>query len=226
MKNNQQKITMLQDLGMIYPTETSKTKRHYAIYECYCGKEFKAITLDIKSGNTNSCGCYNKQRRLETKTTHGLTHHRLYKTWQGMMARCYSHKSPSYKYYGEIGISVCKEWHNVENFINDMYPTFCEGLTLDRKESSKNYYKDNCRWSNLDVQSRNTRILRSTNTSGYRGVNLKKGRNKYTSQILVSRKRIYLGTYNTAIEAAKAYDNYVIENNLEHTLNFKKVQCK
>lgn len=35
-------------------------------------------------------------------------------------------------------------------------------------------------------------------------------------------KRIYLGSFSNAIDGALAYDKYIIENNLEHTLNFKK----
>lgn len=34
-----------------YPTETSKQKATYGLYECqYCGKEFEAMTKDIKRG--------------------------------------------------------------------------------------------------------------------------------------------------------------------------------
>lgn len=40
------------------------------------------------------------------------------------------------------------------------------------------------------------------------------------ASISVKTKRIALGRYNTAIEAAKAYDNYVIKNKLNSTTNF------
>ena len=33
-------------------------------------------------------------------------------------------------------------------------------------------------------------------------------------------KRIHLGYFNTALDGALAYDNYIIEHNLEHTKNF------
>lgn len=36
---------------------------------------------------------------------------------------------------------------------------------------------------------------------------------------MVNCKYIYLGLFDTDIESAKAYNKYVIENNLEHTLN-------
>ena len=37
--------------------------------------------------------------------------------------------------------------------------------------------------------------------------------------IVVNYEKIFLGSYNTQIEAAKAYDSYVISNKLEHTIN-------
>lgn len=150
---------------------------------------------------------------------HGLRKHRLYRTWQQMMSRCYNEKSTSYKYYGMIGIKVCKDWHNVVTFVNDMFPTFKEGLTLDRKNSNGNYEKDNCRWATKEVQNRNTRKIMSTNVSGYRGVYLSSGK-KYQTSISVNNKIIHLGTFKTAFEAAKVRDEYIIKNNLEHTRNF------
>ncbi len=40
------------------------------------------------------------------------------------------------------------------------------------------------------------------------------------SRITVNFKEINLGTFSTALEAALVYDNYILVNNLEHTLNF------
>ena len=42
---------------------------------------------------------------------------------------------------------------------------------------------------------------------------------KFRANIKINDKNIYLGYYNTSLEAAKARDKYVIDNNLEHTLN-------
>jgi len=100
-----------------------------------------------------------------------------------------------------------------------MYPTFIEGLTIDRKENDLGYSKDNCRWTAKNIQSRNTRIIRNGNTSGYRGVSYEKSKNKYSSFIYLNNKRIYLGHFDNPLDAAKAYDKYVIDNNLEHSRN-------
>lgn len=136
-----------------------------------------------------------------------------------MIDRCYTKTNRAYEYYGAIGIEVAPEWLDVTTFINDMYPSFIEGYTLDRKNSAKGYYKGNCRWANASVQSQNTRVLNSKNTSGYRGVYLHKGTNKWECRIRVKGTRIYLGKHRSITQAAIAYNNYVVANNLHHPLN-------
>jgi len=91
---------LIEDLGMLLPKETSKQKRRFGIYKCSCGTEFKALTSDVKSGGTSSCGCYQKKRVAETKTTHGLRNHRLYTTWRNMIQRTTNPKNKDFAYYG------------------------------------------------------------------------------------------------------------------------------
>jgi hypothetical protein len=55
-------------------------------------------------------------------------------------------------------------------------------------------------------------------TTGYRGV-VYYG-NKFKTIIGINSQSIKIGIFNTSLEAAKAYDNYVILHNLEHTRNF------
>lgn len=222
MKNNQKEIILLKDLGMIFATETSRQKRRYGVFKCYCGKEFKATIPDVKNGNTKSCGCYRRKLTIERgkdAIIHGLSRHRLYSTWNNMMARCYNESHERYKDYGDRGIVVCKEWHNITNFINDMYPSFKEGLTLDREDNDLAYGKSNCRWVTNNIQSRNRRLLQVNNKSGYRGVVFHKRNQKFIAQIGVDSRRIHIGSFDTDVEAAKAYDKYVLDNNLEHTRN-------
>jgi hypothetical protein len=210
---------LIEDLGMQYPTEKSKEKKHLGIYKCSCGVHFKSYTVSINSGNTKSCGCYNKVMTKEANTTHGLSKHILYKTWQYMINRCNNPKNKRYKDYGERGITVCERWMKFENFRDDMFSKWQEGLSIDRIDVNGNYEPSNCRWATKEVQSRNTRPIQSNNTSGFRGVSFQPTRNKWVSYIMVSYKRKTLGRFNTALEAAKSYDAYVINNNLEHTIN-------
>lgn len=209
---NQNKIILLKVLGMENPTQNSTYKRRYGLFKCFCGKEFKSVISSIKNKYIKSCGCLH--------TTHNLTNHRLYSIWNSMMQRCYNLKEKSYKDYGKRGIVVCNDWHNVENFINDMYPSFVESLTLDRENPNGNYEKSNCRWADKTVQARNTQRLRKDNSSGYRGVSWHKRDLVWNVRISVDNKRIHLGYFNTALDGALAYDNYITVNNLEHTKNF------
>ena len=153
------------------------------------------------------------------RKTHGLSGHILYAKWVNMMHRCYNKR---YFDWGGRGITVCDRWHSVANFIEDMYPSYINGLSLDRKDNDKGYSKDNCRWVEDVVQKRNTRKLKQQNMTGYRGVSIIERKNKtvFRAKIKVNNISIHLGYFTDKIDAAKAYDKYIIENNLEHTKNF------
>lgn len=63
-------------------------------------------------------------------------------------------------------------------------------------------------------------MLRSTNTSGYRGVSVKN--NKYMARATnnITKERVYLGTFDTAELAARAYDKFLDDNGLNYPRNF------
>ena len=199
-----------------YPTETSKQKATYGLFECqYCGEEFECITNSVNIGNTKSCGC---QRGRWFK--HGLESHRFYSTWHNMIQRCTNPNHKAYKNYGGRGITVCEEWLDVATFIawaESTYPNI-EDATLDRIDNDKGYSPDNCRWADRSTQSINQR-MKSNNTSGYTGVTWHKNRNRWCSAIRSQGVIINVGTFKDKMEAVQARDNYIIENNLPHKLS-------
>lgn len=71
-----------------------------------------------------------------------------------MMRRCYDPKCVMYGLYGGIGISVCDEWHDRENFKKwakeNGYKT---GLKLKRLDSSRGYYPGNCVFCDKNIPS-------------------------------------------------------------------------
>jgi hypothetical protein len=78
-----------------------------------------------------------------------------------MKSRCSDPKQDSYRYYGARGISVCDEWLNFKNFMKWAFENgYKDNLTIDRKNSSKNYEPSNCRWLSLEENSRNAQLDR------------------------------------------------------------------
>ena len=198
-----------------YPTDTSTQKATYGLFECpYCRKEFEAVTYSIKRKNTKSCGC----QKYTGLITHGVTKHRLYYIWFGLVDRCTSIKNNRYKDYGGRGITVCEEWLDVKNFIEDMYPSYMEGLSLDRIDNDKGYSLDNCRWADRTTQAINRRIQKN-NTSGFVGVSYHNGKARWAASAEVNYKKVHIGYYSTIEEAVQARDNYIIENKLPHKLS-------
>jgi hypothetical protein len=220
-ENNEElpKPILIKALGMIFPTESSKKKVRFGLYKCgFCGTEFKTSIKSVKRGQTKSCGCHRKRRSSETHKTHGLIGTRLYKIWANIKYRVSNYNNKRYKDYVGRGITICDEWENdFMSFYNwAMSNGYKEnkGLSIDRIDNDGNYCPENCRWTTSTIQTRNQRVYKN-NSSGYKGVNYHKSTGKYRARISVNKKSIYLGLYPTAVEGAIAYNNYIIENNLE-----------
>ena len=211
------KPILIEDLGMMFASENSKRKFRFGLYKCgFCGNEFRTRTSTVKSGETKSCGCYLKRRASETNTKHGLRNTRLYRIWSDIKSRTLNSKYKDYLNYGGRGITMCEEWKNDFLSFYDwaMSNGYSDELSIDRIDNDGNYCPENCRWTTQTIQARNQRIYKN-NKSGYRGVSFNKSLNKYIAQIRVNKINIYLGSFPTAVEAGIAYNNYIIENNLE-----------
>lgn len=66
-----------------------------------------------------------------------------------------------------------------------------------------------------------------SSTSKYYGVSTKLSKGKYlyyASQVQYKNKFYRLGQYKSEVDAAKSYDNFIVENNLPHPLNFPEAQ--
>jgi len=128
---------------------------------CHCGTPCIVEASKLRSGHTQSCGCYQRQRATEAKTIHGgasrYGKHRLYRRWYGMWERCNYEKHASWDYYGGQGLGVCDRWRSFSAFCDDMEASYREGLTIERLDNSKGYEKSNCIWDTPKAQARHTR---------------------------------------------------------------------
>lgn len=124
-----------------------------ALYICDCGKIGESLLTTIVN-RSKSCGC----ERHKNRVTHGMTGHRLYNIWAGMIERCTNKNHNRYKDYGGRGIKVCKWWLNNVIFFNwALKNGYKEDLTLERNDVNGNYSPFNCSWKTRKEQSRNTR---------------------------------------------------------------------
>lgn len=102
---------------------------------------------------------------------------KTYTAWANMLQRCTNKHNDGYKNYGGRGINVCAEWFDFKVFLADMGEKPIN-LTLERKNNSLGYSKDNCIWATRKEQAKNKRAQKKprTNTSGLIGVSIKKRR--------------------------------------------------
>lgn len=127
--------------------------------KCDCGKEKIITSSNLMSGRSHSCGCLRSELAKVNLSTHkhGLNRTRIYSIWCGMKRRCYRESHEHYKDYGGRGITVCDKWQAFEGFLEDMWESYEENLTLDRIDVNGNYEKDNCRWATQKQQLNNRR---------------------------------------------------------------------
>lgn len=133
----------------------------YWTCRCECGTIKSIRQQSLLSGNTTSCGCYQKERSKsigERSLKHGDFGTKLYGIWNGMKTRCYNKNHKYYADYGGRGIKVCDEWKDYIGFKQWAIPAgYHEGLSIERIDVDGDYCPENCKWIPLSEQNRNKR---------------------------------------------------------------------
>lgn len=135
-----------------YPIYQEDSKPPAWQCKCDCGNVTYVPTGRLTSGNTKSCGCIHKEQLVARVRKHGHKPqngrvHPLYYRWYGMIQRCEHPNNRAYRWYGAKGIKVCKRWHDFQLFLDDMEKDFRANLTIERRDSNKDYCPSNCYWA-------------------------------------------------------------------------------
>lgn len=128
------------------------------------------------------CGVYSSAEKGRKEGT------KLYSTWGNMLKRCYSPEYKEYHLYGGKGVSVCKNWHNFQNFAKWYEENVPEKWHMD---------KDILVDGNL-IYSESTCIGVPAELNGFVTSSInRRGRNTYTGVYYVKEGRWKVATYGT-----------------------------
>lgn len=158
-------------LLVISITESPNVKNRCKYWKCICDCGNTGIYNGayLRNGDTQSCGCRKLSIATNRLTKHGHYGTPTYRTWRGMINRCYNNNDPAFKRYGGRGIDVYKSWkEDFLSFLSDMGPK-PKGKSLDRIDNEQGYNKENCQWATAKQQARNTRknILQGETFNGW-----------------------------------------------------------
>lgn len=143
----------------MHPDRTPARKVQW-VCKCQCGTLVVAVTGNLRSGNTQSCGCLQKELASEANITHGHTangNSPEYDSYRGMLDRCRNTDNPD---YGGRGITVCRRWqgpHGFEHFLTDMGARPSRRHSIERINNNRGYTPTNCRWATRADQNTNKR---------------------------------------------------------------------
>lgn len=196
-------------------------KRCFWIFKCDCGKEKSILKYSVVIGNTQSCGCEQKEKTSRASKKHGLSNSRLYQCWLDMKHRCYLKSVKEYKNYGGRGIKVCKEWLDKNlgsnNFINwALKNGYKDNLTLDRIDVNGNYCPENCRWATYKQQANNTTKNNKITING-----ITKSLGEWCKILKVCRNTYYYRKSNGLSDEDALLCRFDTHNNLLYKINIE-----
>ena len=133
--------------------------------------EIKYINESRESGLESLNPHVKAYKRMDSRVPYFISSTSGFKSmrdiWRGVIRRCYDSRFRQFHHYGGRGIMVCSDWReDFSNFLIDMWPSYKEGMTLDRIDNDGNYAPDNCRWATRREQVNNSSTIREVEING------------------------------------------------------------
>lgn len=141
---------------------------------CECGATSIVITSALTSGNTQSCGCLQKEVVTLGMTQHGASETPEYKALLRIRNRTGNPNVSNFDIYGKLGME--EMWKtSFEEFLKEIgeMPKDGQRWSVGRIDNDIGYFIGNIRWETDDLQSRN-HSMQDNNTSGKTGVKWQK----------------------------------------------------
>lgn len=222
----------------LYEVEPKKVKMpngkyffmRQGLFKCInCGKTFIS---PLAAAFRTQRACCSKECTyiLMHKRNYGTEDHYLYFRWEAMKQRCNCPTANRYSRYGARGITIDPQLLNFPTYVDivESLPSFpgkervmSQKYQIDRIDNNKGYYPDNLRWVIPSDNTANRNKFTKNSLSKYMGVTFAKNKKTkpWISSVFYKGKHIFREAFDTELEAVTARDEFILKNNLNHTLN-------
>lgn len=202
--------------------EVGPTGQRYTKYRANCSN--CGVSVNVTKSNWGrtrenyKCKECNEQVKLDKRT--GTRLYTIYNLIRRRVDNTTNKKFGNDKHYE--GITLCTEWLNSFDTFKSwaLENGYTKTLTIDRKDNSEGYTPENCRWVPQTTQCQNQN-KKSTNTSGYTGIQYDKLRSKWKA-VLQADKVSWMKRFDTLEDALAARNNKIIELGTDHPLQIHK----